>query len=227
MLFPTMDVLMQHLSPAASVSWADASGWHLRGVSPFPGSTIFAADTGGMMSMQSTAMMVSVLLPSLNRAREQANRVKSASNLRQMGQAIQMYANENKGKFPEEIGQLPATQDLTADVFVNPRKGSDPPPPDAMRGEAAAAWVRENSDYGYLGTGKDVRADSGVVVAFEKPHGLSDGINILFADGRVEFLPMDAANTAIANGRVGVAPGQRQPVQRQRRAPRQPGGDIP
>jgi len=33
-------------------------------------------------------------------AREQANRVKCASNLRQIGQGLQMYANENKGNFP-------------------------------------------------------------------------------------------------------------------------------
>jgi len=31
------------------------------------------------------------------------------------------------------------------------------------------------------------RADSGVIVAYEKPEGLSDGINVLFADGHVEY----------------------------------------
>jgi len=46
------------------------------------------------------ALLISILLPSLNRAREQANRIKCASNLRQIGQSIQIYANENKGAFP-------------------------------------------------------------------------------------------------------------------------------
>jgi prepilin-type N-terminal cleavage/methylation domain-containing protein/prepilin-type processing-associated H-X9-DG protein len=41
------------------------------------------------------ALLISILLPSLNRAREQANRIKCASNLRQIGQAIQIYMNEN------------------------------------------------------------------------------------------------------------------------------------
>jgi len=46
------------------------------------------------------ALLISILLPSLNRARETANRVKCASNLRQIGQAIQLYSNENKGLYP-------------------------------------------------------------------------------------------------------------------------------
>src|SRR6478672_4519350 len=46
------------------------------------------------------ALLISILLPSLNRARETANRVKCASNLRQIGQAILLYANENKGSYP-------------------------------------------------------------------------------------------------------------------------------
>jgi len=46
------------------------------------------------------ALLISILLPALNRAREQGNRVKCSSNLRQIGMAIQMYANDNKGNFP-------------------------------------------------------------------------------------------------------------------------------
>jgi prepilin-type N-terminal cleavage/methylation domain-containing protein len=39
------------------------------------------------------ALLVSILLPSLARAREQANRIKCASNLRQIGQAVLLYTN--------------------------------------------------------------------------------------------------------------------------------------
>jgi len=46
------------------------------------------------------AVLVSILLPSLNRAREAANQTKCLSNLRQLGLAFQMYLNENKGAFP-------------------------------------------------------------------------------------------------------------------------------
>jgi prepilin-type N-terminal cleavage/methylation domain-containing protein/prepilin-type processing-associated H-X9-DG protein len=46
------------------------------------------------------ALLISILLPSLNRARETANRVKCASNLRQIGQSILIYSNDQKGPYP-------------------------------------------------------------------------------------------------------------------------------
>jgi prepilin-type N-terminal cleavage/methylation domain-containing protein len=46
------------------------------------------------------ALLISILLPSLSRARETANRVKCGSNLRQIGQAMLLYANENNGNYP-------------------------------------------------------------------------------------------------------------------------------
>jgi prepilin-type N-terminal cleavage/methylation domain-containing protein/prepilin-type processing-associated H-X9-DG protein len=49
------------------------------------------------------ALLISILLPSLNRARETANRVKCGSNLRQIGQAILLYSNENKGNYPRTL----------------------------------------------------------------------------------------------------------------------------
>jgi len=46
------------------------------------------------------AVLISILLPSLNRARESANQTKCLSNLRQLGLAFVMYVNENRGVFP-------------------------------------------------------------------------------------------------------------------------------
>jgi prepilin-type N-terminal cleavage/methylation domain-containing protein len=46
------------------------------------------------------AILVSILLPSLNKAREAASRTQCLSNLRQMGVMLHMYANMNKGKVP-------------------------------------------------------------------------------------------------------------------------------
>src|SRR5262249_7165358 len=46
------------------------------------------------------ALLISILLPAINNAREQANRLKCASNLRSIGQAMLLYSNENRGAYP-------------------------------------------------------------------------------------------------------------------------------
>lgn len=46
------------------------------------------------------ALLISILLPALNRAREQARRAQCLSNLRQQGVFLNMYVNQNKGCLP-------------------------------------------------------------------------------------------------------------------------------
>jgi prepilin-type N-terminal cleavage/methylation domain-containing protein/prepilin-type processing-associated H-X9-DG protein len=46
------------------------------------------------------SVLIAMLLPALNKAREQAQMVAGASNMRQIGQAVFMYAQDNKGMLP-------------------------------------------------------------------------------------------------------------------------------
>jgi prepilin-type N-terminal cleavage/methylation domain-containing protein/prepilin-type processing-associated H-X9-DG protein len=50
------------------------------------------------------ALLISILLPSLNKAREQAKQVQCLSNLRQLANATIMYCNANQGIFPGQGG---------------------------------------------------------------------------------------------------------------------------
>ena len=61
------------------------------------------------------ALLISILLPSLNRARETANRVKCSSNLRQIGQALLLYSNDNKGNYPKCVQNSPPNGANNAD----------------------------------------------------------------------------------------------------------------
>jgi type II secretory pathway pseudopilin PulG len=46
------------------------------------------------------ALLIAILLPTLSKAREQSKRTTCLANLRSIGQAMYMYANENKDKLP-------------------------------------------------------------------------------------------------------------------------------
>src|SRR5450432_349185 len=59
------------------------------------------------------ALLIGILLPALNKAREQANAVACSSNMRQMGLALVMYTNET-GYYPG------ARWDITQNTPQNP-----------------------------------------------------------------------------------------------------------
>ena len=51
------------------------------------------------------AVLIAILLPAMQRAREQAKQIACASNMRQIGFAMLMYANANRGQmFPSDPG---------------------------------------------------------------------------------------------------------------------------
>lgn len=60
------------------------------------------------------ALLISILLPALSRARQQADSVKCMSNLRQIGQAAMMYANNNRGQLPMDNSNF-----SSLDAFFN------------------------------------------------------------------------------------------------------------
>ncbi len=46
------------------------------------------------------AVLISILLPALGKSRRQANKVKCLANLKQIGQAMLLYVNDNRGSMP-------------------------------------------------------------------------------------------------------------------------------
>ena len=50
-------------------------------------------------------LLIAILLPALGKARDTATRIKCGSNLHQIGLALKMYANQNRGYYPPSNGQ--------------------------------------------------------------------------------------------------------------------------
>ncbi len=57
------------------------------------------------------SLLIAMLLPALNKARQQAKQVQCASNMRQIGQALMMYATQNKGNLPPSQMYIPGDPD--------------------------------------------------------------------------------------------------------------------
>jgi prepilin-type processing-associated H-X9-DG protein/prepilin-type N-terminal cleavage/methylation domain-containing protein len=86
-------------------------------------------------------LLVSILLPSLGKARETARAIKCASNLRQLGMACTMYANATKGFLP-----YPTTTFGEASLWwnaVDPYLGAQP----GRTGAGGVAAGRSYKDY--------------------------------------------------------------------------------
>ncbi len=65
------------------------------------------------------AILASMLLPALNKAREQAKRIKCTSNLKQIGQSLVMYADDYKRWFPTAVqwGHYPMADGLVEGLY--------------------------------------------------------------------------------------------------------------
>ncbi|MCC7349453.1 MAG: prepilin-type N-terminal cleavage/methylation domain-containing protein [Phycisphaerales bacterium] len=79
------------------------------------------------------ALLISILMPALTKARQSANQIACGSNLRQWGMAVQQYVSDNKGKLPpywsENSAPYGAAWDSTLAKYIGltPISLSDPP----------------------------------------------------------------------------------------------------
>ncbi len=203
LVIPPLRKILPHLTQAGSVAWLDDAGWHLRSTEPFPGSQMFGGQLNALVGAPAAigAVGAAVMLPALNRVRTQTMKLKSANNLRQIGNVAFLYANEHKGALPDNLGQLIA-YDLPPEIFVSPITGHTPPPDlAAAEKDEQAKWVTANADYIYKGAGKKIEAaDAATTVLAHEKAGSPEGGNILFLDGHVEWQDKATYDRTIAAG---------------------------
>lgn len=133
-------------------------------------------------------LLISVLLPSLNRSRHGPGYLKCSSNLRSIGQAVQMYANENRGLYPPDFGRLLLTQDLTSEMFVCYSTDDVRADGPTMQAVAEKLSAGGHLSYVYTGKGMTLNSPANAVLAYEPPSNHGNGMNVLFADGRVQWI---------------------------------------
>lgn len=162
----------------------------------------------GGLTLLLVPLMIAILLPSLNRAREQANRIKCASNMRQIGQSIAMYANSNSNHFPDKLEDLlQSDPSLDRSVFVCPSDNKAPPTSTSVQAAQQEIASGKNCSYIYVGADLTASATADTVILFEplSDHG-GQGMNVLFADFHVEWLTKSEAQTILNQQAAGTRP---------------------
>ena len=161
-ILPDLSHIAEDMGSSCQYSWFDGRGLRsrYRGPGLEPG---LGAVAGG-------AVGAGVLMPALARARQQARHVVSMSNLKQLGLAIIMYADDHDGKFPKSIEQV-WDYHRTQKILESPLKpvGFDGP------------------SYIYIeGHSIDAKSPAGQILVYENPEYLRDEITVVFLDGHAE-----------------------------------------
>ena len=148
-------------------------------------------------------LMIAIMLPALTRARETANRIKCGSNMRQIGQAMLLYANENGNVYPATVGPLLLTQDISPTVFLCPST-NDSLPSGTPQQQVAAIDSGQAGSYLYFGKGLTASAGADTVLLTEPPTNHGGGGEVLFGDGHVAYYP--ALQKLVAELKAGQNP---------------------
>lgn len=148
-------------------------------------------------------------LRSIPRVREKAG-ISCKSNLGQIGQAIQLYATENRGMYPPTFAILPLTEEISYDVFTCP-SAADLPARSTTTQPATAIFAQPgHCSYIYVGQSLTSRSKSTCIVALDDPvnHYL-EGAWILFADGHRAWVDLPTCIDALNQLDKGINPPQR------------------
>ena len=129
-------------------------------------------------------LIFAIMVPTMGMARQTANQVKCASNLKQIGLALRMYSDANGGAFPDTIEQFVAdpAAGLTSAVYDCPVTPTAPP------ATSAPAALTGSIEYVYVGKGLTNKTPPTTILAYEPVANHGTGSNILYADGTVTFM---------------------------------------
>ncbi len=171
---PSLSTLRRHLHADVGLSRADEQGILSLsyGSWPVPGTPSMASSTAA------TAMMVSILLPSLSRARELSKRTVCAMNMRGIGQALYISAMDRHEKFPTDINDVIKEGNTLHRMFVCPST--------AITEEDVVEAI--DACYIYI-PGSTTSSPPNNVLLYERfENHAGEGVNVLFQDGHVEFI---------------------------------------
>jgi prepilin-type processing-associated H-X9-DG protein len=110
------------------------------------------------------------IAPSLIKAREMATRLACGNNLKGIGMALLIYANDYADHFPPNLEILTSTAEVPPKVLVCPS-------------------TSQKDSFIYRGSGLTTKADPSMIMVYDKKGNHEGGRNVLFMDGHIEWIP--------------------------------------
>ena len=158
------------------------------------------------MGVACVILAAQLVLPKLNRGCQYPSRIHCASKLKQIGLGAIMYADIHGGQFPDDLDTIMETQDLTPQVLMCPMTSGDVPSAPTTREVVGQMRKTNLIAYVYVGKGLKVDASADTVIAYERLSDHVDGMNVLFADGHVEYLEGKEPQAVLGQAEAGVSP---------------------
>jgi hypothetical protein len=152
-----------------------------------------------MAWVDSPVVWLALGIPTLAETGDAEDRARCLGNLRQIGQATILYANENKGKFPPDLPTLIKAEDLTPDLIKSPYG------PAKGGADIVLAPVAD------LDMNKLQNAAT-ILVAYDQAALESgDGTAALYADGHCDWITSDVLKKALEQSRKRAVPNNAAP----------------
>jgi hypothetical protein len=166
-VLPQLSHIARDMGPSCQYSWFDDQGLrsHYDGAGIEPS---LGAVAGG-------AIGAGIMMPALAHAREQARQTVSMSNLKQLGLAVIMYADDHDGKLPDNLEQAKQYY-RDSKILESPLKPKD---------FAGPSYIYVS------GQSMNEKSPATQIVAYENPEYCKDTIITLFLDGHVEKMPRE------------------------------------
>lgn len=146
---------------------------------------------------EAMATIVGTLTQSFLAARRQARSYVSAANMRTIGMALRVYADQHKGEFPESLAALlrAMPDSVSLESLTSPYDGIGPKSIDEVETKACVIYR----------PGLTVRSDPAEVIMVERRTDRVSGAHFLFVDGHVEFIAVPRAQELIDLIEAGAA----------------------
>jgi prepilin-type processing-associated H-X9-DG protein len=136
--------------------------------------------------------------PGLYRAHELANQAKCVANMTAIWKEISDYRAGNDRHFPPSLTMLAERSSMPTDLFVCP-DSDDCPAKSPEQVESAG-----HCSYRYFARG-EVDAGPADLVLAEEDDNHDSGVNLLFGDGHVQWMPLAAAKPIVDKARAEMA----------------------